>query len=273
MSEKTSNGSTAEQSAPKDDKTEYVKPYMAKENDDLGYYFFPCRKTDEITEDKSTTTTIRNFMIKNFRMFGSAESDNRNCKINVMECVNRDPKVQIMLRALRAHGCPVDISRHISCEPCRMKISGGYDFYNSQVVVCENVVKRVPPTCNVLSHELLHAWDHCRAKYDPKNVEHLACTEIRAANIFHCHLGPSIMSGAASFTNLRDRHQDCVRNKATFTVQMARNVTEDEAAAIVEKVFARCYTDLEPFGRRPRKQNKGDCDRALQEGILYGYVE
>lgn len=31
---------------------------------------------------------------------------------------------------------------------------------------------------NVLTHELIHAYDNCRIKYDPDNVKHLACTEV-----------------------------------------------------------------------------------------------
>lgn len=62
-----------------------------------------------------------------------------------------------------------------------------------------------------------------------------------------------------------------MRHKATMTVQIARNVSEEEAAAVVDKVFDRCYSDLEPYGRRPRKYI-GDFKRALQEGLLYGYI-
>ena len=32
--------------------------------------------------------------------------------------------------------------------------------------------------CKTLSHELLHAYDDCRAKLNLKNMEHLACVEV-----------------------------------------------------------------------------------------------
>lgn len=30
----------------------------------------------------------------------------------------------------------------------------------------------------VMTHELIHAYDNCRAKVDFVNIEHLACTEV-----------------------------------------------------------------------------------------------
>lgn len=32
---------------------------------------------------------------------------------------------------------------------------------------------------DVVTHELIHAFDHCRAEVDLKNPLHLACTEVR----------------------------------------------------------------------------------------------
>lgn len=38
----------------------------------------------------------------------------------------------------------------------------------------------------ILVHEMIHMFDACRHELDFKNVHHLACTEIRAANLTHC---------------------------------------------------------------------------------------
>ncbi|EER06092.1 kub3-prov protein, putative [Perkinsus marinus ATCC 50983] len=35
----------------------------------------------------------------------------------------------------------------------------------------------------ILAHELVHAFDFARAKIDTANIDHIACTEIRAANL------------------------------------------------------------------------------------------
>ena len=39
----------------------------------------------------------------------------------------------------------------------------------------------------------MHMFDYCRAELDFKNLEHLACTEIRAASLFHCSLRESLI--------------------------------------------------------------------------------
>ena len=62
-----------------------------------------------------------------------------------------------------------------------------------------------------------------------------------------------------------------MKKKALMSVLMVRNVSMAEATAAVEKVFEKCYADLEPLGRRPRKGSR-DGERALSEGSLYGYV-
>jgi len=38
--------------------------------------------------------------------------------------------------------------------------------------------------CNVLSHEMIHMFDFCRADVDFTNLEHLACTEVQLTNFF-----------------------------------------------------------------------------------------
>lgn len=59
----------------------------------------------------------------------------------------------------------------------------------------------------VLLHEMIHMFDYCRNKLDMKNIDHLACTEIRAANIGHCSFLSSILQGNSSFTNVKATHQ------------------------------------------------------------------
>lgn len=42
----------------------------------------------------------------------------------------------------------------------------------------------------ILAHELVHAFDFARAKIDTANIDHIACTEIRAANLSgECEVG------------------------------------------------------------------------------------
>lgn len=49
------------------------------------------------------------------------------------------------------------------------------------------------------------------------------------------------------------------------------NLSKDEAFSVINKVFDKCYNDLEPIGRRLRK-NSTDMDRAYKERYHYRYV-
>lgn len=55
-----------------------------------------------------------------------------------------------------------------------------------------------------------------------------------------------------------------------MSVMLVRNINQDEARSIVEKVFSKCYKDLEPFGRIPRRGSR-DPEKMLAEGTMYGY--
>ncbi|KAG7153413.1 Mitochondrial inner membrane protease ATP23-like [Homarus americanus] len=145
----------------------------------------------------------------------------------------------------------VDLTRHISCEVCDVSVSGGYDSELNQVVICQNVTRSEGMTQGVLTHELIHMFDYCRNKLDFKNLEHLACTEIRAANLAHCSFLSAFSQGDASPIKIAKAHQA-------------------EAREVVDRVFDRCYNDLEPIGRRIRR-NSLDMHKAYKERYAYGY--
>lgn len=49
--------------------------------------------------------------------------------------------------------------------------------------------------------------------------------------------------------NFHISSQDCVKSKALYSVLAVRkNISKEEAIAVVEKVFPKCYNDLEPLG-------------------------
>nr|CAG4641170.1 EOG090X0CKN [Eulimnadia texana] len=194
------------------------------------------------------------------------------CERNVYNCVRNSPFVKLMMSALRSSGCALDIRRHIACEVCDPKVSGGYDPELNQIVVCQNMAKSKELVQGVLTHEMVHMFDYCRHQLDFKNIEHLACTEIRAANLTHCSFLSAVFQGDASFVNIRKQHAECVKTKAMGSVMAVRNVSEAVARAAVDKVFDKCYADLEPIGRRVRR-NSEDIHRAYWERHIYGYDE
>ncbi|XP_049804063.1 mitochondrial inner membrane protease ATP23 homolog [Schistocerca nitens] len=201
---------------------------------------------------------------------GTENIDKVKCERNVYSCVKNSPLVKLMLGALKSSGCPVDIRRHISCEVCDISVTGGYDPELNQIVVCQNVALKEGIVQGILAHEMIHMFDYCRNKLDFKNLDHLACTEVRAANLTHCSFMSAFYQGDASPFNIKQRHQECVKRKAAHSIIAVRNVTMEEARAAVNRVFPKCYADLEPVGRRIRR-NSYDMHRAYMEGPMYGY--
>lgn len=47
-----------------------------------------------------------------------------------------------------------------------------------QVVLCQNHIQDQEWMDRTVAHELIHAFDHCRAKMDWNNCEHHACSEV-----------------------------------------------------------------------------------------------
>lgn len=233
----------------------------SKEAKKWGYDLYPERKGDKYKP--SWTKVI-------FGIEGRENIDKIKCERNVFSCVQNSPMVKLMMGALKSSGCAIDIRRHISCEVCDISVSGGYDPILNQVVVCQNNARSEGLVQGVLTHEMIHMFDYCRNNLDFKNVDHLACTEIRAANLTHCSFLSAWAQGDASLFKIQKAHQDCVKTKALKSVLAVRDITQDEAIDAIERVFPQCYADLEPIGRRIRRNSK-DMHKAYMEGPMYGY--
>lgn len=94
------------------------------------------------------------------------------------------------------------MDRHLVCEPCGPTVAGGFDpdqtqvdaclcissvqcqlvSASPQVVLCENNIYSQGHMNDTLTHELVHAYDHCRAHVDWSNLQHIACTEVSCAH-------------------------------------------------------------------------------------------
>lgn len=241
-------------------KQEKVESHPANEipvGPEWGYDLYPQRR-------KPKATGLSN-LVK-----GRENIDQLRCERNVYKCIKRSPLVKLMMGALRRSGCPVDIRRHIACEECSPTVSGGYDPGLNQIVVCQNVATSEGLIQGVLTHEMIHMFDYCTNDLDFKNVDHLACTEIRAANLTHCSFVSALLQGDISLFNIKESHQLCVKNKALQSILAVRKVSKLDAIDAVERVFPKCYSDLEPIGRRLRR-GSDDMHKAYAESIYYGY--
>ncbi|XP_043744520.1 mitochondrial inner membrane protease ATP23 homolog isoform X3 [Cervus elaphus] len=200
-----------------------------------------------------------------------------------------DPYVKLLLDAMKHSGCAVNKDRHFACEDCNGNVSGGFDAAVSQIVLCQNNIRNQAHMNRVVTHELIHAFDHCRAHVNWfTNVRHLACSEVRAANlsgdcsllneIFRLHFGlkqhhqktfkfcvvscclqgrfPSQRKSypaMVSYEKLRER-KTCVRDRAIRSILAVRNISKEVAQKAVDEVFESCFNDHEPFGRIPHNK-------------------
>lgn len=209
-----------------------------EQEDDYGYSLFPERKKSKY---KKGSIAENLFTKKN------------KCMLMLHVAVETSPYAKLLLGAMKNSGCTIFKDRHFSCEDCDGTVSGGFDATTSQIVLCQNNIQQQAHMNRVVTHELIHAFDHCRANVDWFNsYKHLACSEIRAANL----------SGDCSFTNeltrfnfgLKQHHQECVRGRALRSILAVRKVSREEAEKVVDEVFQSCFNDHTPFGRIPHSK-------------------
>eukprot|EP00049_Salpingoeca_infusionum_P022654 m.8036 g.8036 ORF g.8036 m.8036 type:complete len:239 (+) comp5312_c0_seq2:275-991(+) len=165
----------------------------------------------------------------------------------VSRLVEKDPTVKFMLEKLDEAGCPVNPDTFFVCE--HGPVAGAFDFEFKEIVLCPKSLISDDSLRDTMTHELIHAFDACRAHVEPLNMKHLACTEIRAANL----------SGDCRFWNefdrgnigLAEQHQRCVRRRAAKSIMAVLRVTREEAHEAVDSVYDTCFNDFDPFDRIP----------------------
>ena len=201
-----------------------------------------------------------------------SESYKQKCGVNVVNSIHYSPLIKIMLGALSSQGCLTDsLERYISCDICKegkfYENQGGYDEINNQVFVCANNSKNYGIVHGTILRNLITMFDACTRKVDFKNVNHLACTEVRKANLASCNFMIHFTRNDSEF-GVKDQHAKCVANTAVDCLEMKIN-NRELAKQAVSHVFSKCYNDLEPIGRKCR--NNVDMKRAYSERYLYGY--
>lgn len=179
---------------------------------------------------------------------------NSKCYDAKMKALEKSRIVQYMLNSLDRNGCPVDPFDMIQCRMCDkgVNLSGAMykdDDGSFKVAMCENNLRDQKHFNTVLTHELIHVFDFCRAHVDMDNCRHHACTEIRAANLSgDCLWTAELKRG--KFASSTDHHNTCVRRRATISVEHNPSCT-GRGARYVDNVFDRCLRDHEPFGSVP----------------------
>eukprot|EP00898_Chlorokybus_atmophyticus_P004179 jgi/Chlat1/4762/Chrsp308S00826 len=171
----------------------------------------------------------------------------KQCDI-VVDRALRDPFVKFMIEGLAKAGCRVD-RRFFSCEESNEQVTGGFKP-SEGVVVFHNNVATQSEVNQLLTHELIHAFDHCRARnVNWPDCYHHACTEIRASNLSkECHWHKEFERGNY---RLKGQHQACVRRRAQLSTSMNPYCTGEQAKEAVDAMWTTCIADTAPFDRTP----------------------
>ncbi|KAI8320458.1 hypothetical protein GQ54DRAFT_298660 [Martensiomyces pterosporus] len=149
-----------------------------------------------------------------------------------------------MSENLKKSGHPFT-AESMPCMKCDEMRSGGFAT-NGVIQLCYNRLFSKGHLETTMAHEMIHAYDHCNFNLDWYNLEHHACTEIRAASLSgDCSWFQELMRGHVGFLK---QHQACVKRRAALSVRANPNCKSDKhAEAAVNRVFKSCFTDTRPF--------------------------
>lgn len=170
-----------------------------------------------------------------------------------------------------ATDCPRTIPISMDCGICSPVRSAGLfsptdidptSPSGGQIKLCADSLASKGHMEDVLSHELIHAYDHRRFHVDWKDLRHIACTEIRA----------NALSGDCKWTREIDRHifnfarqrQVCARRRAILSVaehisassekpvsaeeaKSLKAMASERAEKVVDQVWKSCWNDTRPF--------------------------
>ena len=92
--------------------------------------------------------------------------------------------------------------------------------------------------------------------------------EVRKATLASCNFMyyVSRMDGNLA---VKQEHGTCVKNVAVENMIKAKFINEDVAKEAIDRVFNKCYKDLEPIGRRVGKRK--ELHLMKEERYLFGY--
>jgi mitochondrial inner membrane protease ATP23 len=131
--------------------------------------------------------------------------------------------------------------KFITCAPCGPDRAGGF-APKFGIVLCENQLVSRGHLEDTLAHELIHAYDHATVQLDWNSPLHLACTEIRAANLSReCAFTREIKRGNFGIAK---QHQSCVQRRALL---MQAGYTKETADESIRVVWDSCFKDTAPF--------------------------
>lgn len=149
-------------------------------------------------------------------------------------------------------GCPFSV-QHLVCQKCPEDnpLLAAFDPERNRIVVCADKAAEANQKMLdiAIAHELIHAFDQCRAHVDWKNMEHYACSEIRATMLSRECLRKfqkNRRKDGQKMTGI----WDCVAPRTLSSLKMM-GMEESEAKKIINKVYSHCANDTSPYDLIP----------------------
>ncbi|KAK6454384.1 mitochondrial inner membrane protease ATP23 [Scheffersomyces xylosifermentans] len=137
---------------------------------------------------------------------------------------------------------------NIICDVCDDLKGGGF-HPEEGILLCANRIQSKWQLEDVLTHELVHVYDHLKFDVDLNDLKHHACTEIRASMLSgECRIFNEIKkTGLGDFGR---KFQSCIKRRAILSVS-ANPACKDKAEAekVVNAVWQSCFNDTRPFER------------------------
>ncbi|XP_051144442.1 mitochondrial inner membrane protease ATP23 [Andrographis paniculata] len=161
----------------------------------------------------------------------------------------RTPMVRFLRENIEKSGCSVG-SNFIKAVDCGTAGAAGGYVRGEGITVCYNNVQFQDEVTQTITHELVHAYDECRAaNLDWNNCAHHACSEIRANHVSgDCHYKRELLRG---FFKIGGHEQECLRRRVLKSLSVNPNCSETAAKDAMEAVWDTCYNDTSPFDRAP----------------------
>ncbi|KAJ1857469.1 Mitochondrial inner membrane protease atp23 [Coemansia sp. RSA 1822] len=178
------------------------------------------------------------------KQFEQDKRDCERCEQTRDHLLKNSPMILFMTEHLKDSGYTVTKEK-MPCMKCSEMRSGGY-APNGTIQLCYNQLYGKGHTETTMAHEMIHAYDQHNFNIKWLNLEHHACTEIRAASLSgDCTWFQELMRGNIGFLK---HHQVCVKRRAALSLLgNPRCKSKKHAEAAVNKVFQSCFTDTRPF--------------------------
>ncbi|WFD33175.1 Mitochondrial inner membrane protease atp23 [Malassezia sp. CBS 17886] len=203
------------------------------------------QRCEQWKDDLLRTSPMVRFMVKHLAL---------------LDCNPVSPRAHAQAPAAAEEDAPPNLL----IAPCPPNIAGGFSpsepgkrASEAGILLCANRIFSKAHLEDTLAHEMIHWWDHCRFKVDWNNLQHHACSEIRAASLSgDCRWMREVNRRHYS---LIKQHQvsaamadfgcfECAKRRAILSVR-ANPACPDEAAAVraVSEVWESCFYDTRPF--------------------------